>query len=339
MNKKILSLLQYLFFLGLGIFLVWWSLGRIPEKDWNDIKNAFLNANYWLAIPVIISLLLSHYSRAIRWKILMEPMGYKPRVGNTYLAVLIGYMANLAVPRLGEVLKCTILARYEKVPADKLVGTIVAERAFDVLCLAIVIAITFFTQVDIIGGYLQLKLNEIVQSKADQFSTSRIILLVIILLVLVAAAIFVFRKFSHVGFIKKIKTIMVGVWHGITSVRYLKNKGWFIFHTIFIWSMYLMSVRLGFLAMQETSGYGLKESLSVLTTGSLAMIVPTPGGSMGVYPIFVSETLVLYGLKESLGLAFGWLMWGVQFFQMLVSGFIAIILLPYLNKSKKNAQG
>lgn len=338
MNKKILSLLQYLFFLGLGIFLVWWSLGRIPEKDWNDIKNAFLNANYWLAIPVIISLLLSHYSRAIRWKILMEPMGYKPRVGNTYLAVLIGYMANLAVPRLGEVLKCTILARYEKVPADKLVGTIVAERAFDVLCLAIVIAITFFTQVDIIGGYLQLKLNEIVQSKADQFSTSRIILLVIILLVLVGAAIFVLRKFSHVGFIKKIKTIMVGVWHGITSVRYLKNKGWFIFHTIFIWSMYLMSVRLGFLAMQETSGYGLKESLSVLTTGSLAMIVPTPGGSMGVYPIFVSETLVLYGLKESLGLAFGWLMWGVQFFQMLISGFIGIILLPYLNKSRKNAQ-
>lgn len=339
MNKKILSLLQYVFFLGLGIFLVWWSLGRIPEKDWNDIKNAFRNANYWLAIPVIISLLLSHYSRAIRWKILMEPMGYKPRVSNTYLAVLIGYMANLAVPRLGEVLKCTILARYEKVPADKLVGTIVAERAFDVLCLAIVIAITFFTQVDIIGGYLGLKLNEIVQSKADQFSTSRIILLVIILLVLVAGVIFVFRKFSHVGFIKKIKTIMVGVWHGITSVRYLKNKGWFIFHTIFIWSMYLMSVRLGFLAMQETSGYGLKESLSVLTTGSLAMIVPTPGGSMGVYPIFVSETLVLYGLKESLGLAFGWLMWGVQFFQMLISGFIAIILLPYLNKSKKNAQG
>lgn len=339
MNKKILSLLQYLFFLGLGIFLVWWSLGRIPEKDWNDIKNAFLNANYWLAIPVIISLLLSHYSRAIRWKILMEPMGYKPRVSNTYLAVLIGYMANLAVPRLGEVLKCTILARYEKVPADKLVGTIVAERAFDVLCLAIVIAITFFTQVDIIGGYLELKLNEIVQSKADQFTTSRIILLVIILLVLIGGIIFVLRKFSHVGFIRKIRTIMIGVWHGITSVRYLKNKGWFIFHTIFIWSMYLMSVRLGFLAMQETSGYGLKESLSVLTTGSLAMIVPTPGGSMGVYPIFVSETLVLYGLKESLGLAFGWLMWGVQFFQMLVSGFIAIILLPYLNKSKKNAQG
>jgi hypothetical protein len=159
------------------------------------------------------------------------------------------------------------------------------------------------------------------------------------LLVLVGGAIFVLRKFSHIGFIKKIKTIMVGVWHGITSVRYLKNKGWFIFHTIFIWSMYLMSVRLGFLAMQETSGYGLRESLSVLTTGSLAMIVPTPGGSMGVYPIFVSETLVLYGLKESLGLAFGWLMWGVQFFQMLVSGFVAIILLPYLNKSKKNAQG
>jgi len=338
MNKKILSLLQYLFFLGLGIFLVWWSLGKIPEKDWADIKNAFRNANYWLAVPVIISLLLSHYSRAIRWKILMEPLGYTPRIGNTYMAVLIGYMSNLAVPRLGEVLKCTILARYEKVPADKLVGTIVAERAFDVLCLAVLIAVTLLTQVDVIGGYIGLKLGEIVQSKTEQLSTSRLILLGVVLLVLIFGVILIFKKFGHIGFIQKIKKIMLGVWHGLTSVRYLKKKGWFIFHTIFIWSMYLLSVQLGFFAMRETSGYGIKESLSVLTTGSIAMIVPTPGGSIGVYPIFVSETMVLYGLKESLGLAFGWLMWGVQFFQMILSGFVAIILLPYLNKKKQNAQ-
>lgn len=338
MNKKILSLLQYLFFLGLGIFLVWWSLSKIPDKDWVDIKNAFRNANYWLAIPVIISLLLSHYSRAIRWKILMEPLGYAPRIGNTYMAVLIGYMSNLAVPRLGEVLKCTILARYEKVPADKLVGTIVAERAFDVLCLAIVIAITFLTQVDVIGGYLELRLGEIVASKTEQFTTTRLIILGAVLLVLVLGAVLVFKKFGHIGFIGKIKKIMVGVWHGLTSVRYLKKKGWFIFHSVFIWAMYLLSVQLGFFAMRETSGYGIKESLSVLTTGSIAMIVPTPGGSMGVYPIFVSETMVLYSLKESLGLAFGWLMWGVQFFQMILSGFVAIILLPYLNKKKENAQ-
>lgn len=339
MNKKVLSLLQYLFFLGLGIFLVWWSLQKIPDKDWADIKNAFRNANYRVVVPVIIILLLSHYSRAVRWKILMDPLGYKPRMSNTYFAVLIGYMSNLAVPRLGEVLKCTILARYEKVPADKLVGTIVAERAFDVLCLAIVMAITFFTQVDVIGGFMSEKLADFADGKKALFTGTRLIILAAVILLIVAAAILVFRKFAHIGLIRKIKAVLKGVWHGITSIRYLKNKGWFIFHTIFIWSMYLLSVQIGFLAMRETTGYGVKEALSALTTGSFAMIVPTPGGSIGVYPIFVGETLSLYGLKEGLGIAFGGLMWGVQFFQMLLSGFVAMLLLPYINKRKTHAQG
>lgn len=332
MNKKVLSILQYLLFLGLSIFLVWWSVRKITDKGWQDIKEAFRNANYLLIIPVMITLLLSHYSRSLRWKILIEPLGYTPRTFNIYMAVLIGYMANLAVPRLGEVLKCTILARYEKVPADKLVGTIVAERAFDVVCLILVILITFFTQADLIGGYINETLNKIVESKTNSLSTSKIIILFAILLLGIAAVIVAFKKFSHVRFIQKIKTIFEGIWHGITSVRYLKNKGWFIFHTIFIWSMYLLSVQIGFFAMRETSVYGIPNALSVLTMGSLAMVVPAPGGGIGVYAWFVQNTMLIYGLKESMGFAFGQLMWSVQFFFALLSGFIALSLLPYFNK-------
>lgn len=332
MNKKVLSVLQYLLFLGLSIFLVWWSVRKITDKGWQDIKEAFRNANYLLIIPVMITLLLSHYSRSLRWKILIEPLGYTPRTFNIYMAVLIGYMANLAVPRLGEVLKCTILARYEKVPADKLVGTIVAERAFDVVCLVLVILITFFTQADLIGGYINETLNKIVESKTSSLSTSKIIILFAILLLGITAVIVAFKKFSHIRFIQKIKTIFEGIWHGITSVRYLKNKGWFIFHTIFIWSMYLLSVQIGFFAMRETSVYGIPNALSVLTMGSLAMIVPAPGGGIGVYAWFVQNTMLIYGLKESMGFAFGQLMWSVQFFFALLSGFIALSLLPYFNK-------
>ncbi|MBO9202316.1 MULTISPECIES: lysylphosphatidylglycerol synthase transmembrane domain-containing protein [Niastella] len=332
MNKKILSILQYLLFLGLSIFLVWWSVRKITDKGWEDIKDAFRNANYLLIVPVMITLLLSHYSRALRWKILMEPLGYKPRVFNIYMAVLIGYMANLAVPRLGEVLKCTILARYEKVPADKLVGTIVAERAFDVLCLVLVILITFFTQADLIGGYLNDTLNTIVQSKTSSLSLSKIMVLVGVLLLGITAVIVVFKKFSHIKFIQKIKTIFEGIWHGITSVRYLKNKGWFVFHTIFIWSMYLLSVQIGFWAMKDTAVYTIPNALSVLTMGSLAMIVPAPGGGIGVYAWFVQNTMLIYGLKETIGFAFGQLMWSVQFFFALLSGFLALSLLPYFNK-------
>jgi uncharacterized protein (TIRG00374 family) len=332
MNKKILSILQYLLFLGLSVFLVWWSVRKITDKGWEDIKDAFRNANYLLIIPVMITLLLSHYSRALRWKILMEPMGYKPRVANVYMSVLIGYMANLAVPRLGEVLKCTILARYEKVPADKLVGTIVAERAFDVLCLVLVILITFLTQADLIGGYLNDTLNSIVNSKTSSLSVTKIIILVAIVLLGITAVIVVFKRFSHIKFIQKIKTIFEGIWHGITSVRNLKKKGWFVFHTIFIWSMYLLSVQIGFWAMRDTAIYTIPNALSVLTMGSLAMIVPAPGGGIGVYAWFVQNTMVIYGLKESIGFAFGQLMWSVQFFFALISGFIALTLLPYYNK-------
>ena len=264
----------------------------------------------------------------------MEPLGYNPKLSNTYMAVLIGYMANLALPRLGEVLKCTILARYEKVPADKLIGTIVAERAFDVICLMIVIAVTVLIQADIIGEYISTLLASIVKSKASSFSSGRIIIFAGAVIFLVVAIWFIFKKFAHLDLIKKIKIVLAGIWSGVISVRYLKNKKWFIFHSIFIWVMFLLSVQMGMWGLKETAGYGITGHFG-LTIGSLAMIIPTPGG-IGVYPIFVQQTMLLYGLKESIGFAFGSLMWGVQFFQMLLSGFVAIILLPYLNKKPAN---
>lgn len=337
MNKKIVSLLQYIFFLGLGIFLVWWSLRKIDAKDWADIKTALARARYWLVIPVVLALLVSHYSRAIRWRILMEPMGYFPKQSNTFLTVLIGYMANLAVPRLGEVLKCTILARYEKIPANKLVGTIVAERAFDVICLLSVMLITFLTQVDVIGGYLRDTLSKLFASKTRSLTPLKILLFVGAAVLIIAVIWYLLKRFSHIDFIRKIKVVIRGIWEGLTSVRNVKKKGWFLFHSAFIWLMYLVSVRIGMFALQETSGFGMTQSLSVLTSGSLAMIVPTPGG-VGVYPWFVQETLSLYDLRESIGVAFGYILWTVQFFQMLLSGFVAIILLPYFNKKPRHAQ-
>src|SRR4029079_6247937 len=138
MSKKIINILQYAFFLGLGIFLLWLTLRK---SDWNSIINDLSAANYMFLITATLMLVLRSFLRALRWKILMEPLGYNPSTLNTFLAVFVGYWANLAVPRLGEVLKCTILARYEKIPADKLIGTIVAERAIDVCSLVVIMLI------------------------------------------------------------------------------------------------------------------------------------------------------------------------------------------------------
>ena len=208
MKKRILGLSKYLLFLGLGIFLLWLTLRK---SNWEEIKNDILTANFIFLIPATIMLLMSHLSRAVRWKILMEPLGYKPTLLNTFFAVMIGYWANLAVPRLGEVLKCTILGRYEKVPADKLVGTIVAERAFDVVSLVVLFAHHIGIQYDLIGhiciGQIYPKFF---RNKAEQclvhenFYHPRQSLLAFFLMI------FSIRKAYAFSFIQKTKTFLKG---------------------------------------------------------------------------------------------------------------------------------
>jgi uncharacterized protein (TIRG00374 family) len=174
MRKKWFSILQYLFFLGLGLFLVWWSMQQIPPEKWGDFKKSLQNANYWLLIPVFLILTLSHFIRSLRWKILMKPMGYTPRTPNVFFAVMVGYLANLAVPRLGELLKCTLLAKYEKVPADKLVGTILIERAFDVISLGLVFLIALISQFDVVGEYAGQLLGPLFKSENRKSPTLKL---------------------------------------------------------------------------------------------------------------------------------------------------------------------
>jgi uncharacterized membrane protein YbhN (UPF0104 family) len=330
MKKKINSLLQYAFFLGLAIFLVWWSLSKISDAHWEEMKTAMRETNYWLLVPVAIALLVSHLSRAIRWRILMEPMGYKPSLINTYLAVLIGYFANQGVPRLGEVLKCTILSRYEKVPADKLIGTIVAERAFDLLCLILVFAITFFSQISVIGQYAGTLLNQLLYGSSDKAGNNGLYIGLAIVAFLVVVFWWLVRRYSGSKLVQKSRTVISGIWQGINSIRFLKNKGWFLFHSFLIWFLYLASIRIGFYAMTATQPYGWLPSFSVLSLGSVGMIV-TPGG-MGAYPILVQETMSLYGLSEGIGNAFGYILWLAQFVLVLVAGAVSLLLLPVLNR-------
>lgn len=145
-EENIRTILQYLLFLGLGIFFAWLSLKNLDQEKTEQIKMAFRNARHWLAIPVFLILIGSHWVRALRWRLLMEPMGYKPSRANSFFAVMIGYLVNMGVPRLGEIVKCTVLARYEKIPADKLIGTIILERMIDALTLLLVFGTTLLLQ-------------------------------------------------------------------------------------------------------------------------------------------------------------------------------------------------
>lgn len=331
MKKQLLSITKYAFFLGLGLFLVWWSFRQIPDDKWGEFKSSLSNANYWLMIPVFVILLLSHLLRALRWKILMEPMGYKPKVTNTFFAVMIGYLANLAIPRLGEVLKCTLLAKYEKVPAEKLVGTIVAERAVDVVSLGIVFLLTMITQSDILSEYGNDLIHQLFK-KGESLSMPALFIAVGILLIIIIAVRVWFNQFAHLQIVITIKKIIAGIWEGLISIRNLKQKGLFILYSAGIWVMYIAGTWVGLMATEGTAHLGWGVALGALAFGSIGMIV-TPGG-IGAYAFFIAKVLEENGIPFEVGFANGTLQWFAQFIIVVLVGAISLLLLPVYNKKK-----
>jgi len=333
MSKKIISILQYAFFLGVGIFLLWLTLRK---SNWNEIINDLSGARYIFLVPATLMLVLSHFLRAVRWKILMEPLGYAPSTLNAFLAVFVGYWANLAVPRLGEVLKCTILARYERIPSDKLIGTIVAERAIDVCSLVVIMFITVFSQYELIGGFSKDLFTKFFTSRTGSFSVMKVGIFVLILVSFIVLFIWVFRRLSHLAIVIKTKNIFLGIWQGLTSIRYIKRKGAFFLHSVLIWALYLYSTYMGFFAMGDMAHFGIKGALSALTFGSFGMIIPSPGG-IGSFQYAIQQVMILYGVTPEKGLSLGMLIWFAQTGIIILFGTIAFLLLPIVNKKKNIA--
>ncbi|HEX6192756.1 MAG TPA: lysylphosphatidylglycerol synthase transmembrane domain-containing protein [Chitinophagaceae bacterium] len=332
MNKRLSTILQYIFFFGLGIFLVWWSIRDLDADDRSQIRQALRQARYWLVLPVFVILFLSHYIRGLRWRLLMEPMGYKPSRANTFFAVMIGYLANQAVPRLGEVLKCTVLARYEKIPADKLVGTIILERLIDAITLLIIFGITLAIQPGLYRQIIDTFFNSDGE-RAENKLPGWVVPLIIFggIALLIGAWMLIKKKtFADVG--RLFRSIGTRVWQGISAVRHLKKRGTFLLLTLLLWSLYLGGGYIGFYALQQTSHYGIPEAFTVLSAGSVGMIV-TPGG-IGAYAVILEKTMQLYGLQKGIALAFGWLLWLAQTVVILIGGLISFVAIPWYNKRR-----
>lgn len=334
MKKKLLSILQYVFFLGLGVFLIWWSLHQIPKEKWGEFRHSLETANYWLLVPVFLILSLSHLVRALRWRILMQPMGYRPGLPNSFFAVMIGYFANLAVPRLGEVLKCTILAKYEKVPAEKLVGTIVAERAIDVISLGIIFLLALVNQFAVVGDYATQLFHQLFENRSGNFSVRKMSIAIIVLVLLLIIVRVWFRQFAHLKIVILAKKILRGIWEGLISVRKLKQKGLFLFYSIAIWSLYIAGTWVGLLATSGTSHLGLPDAISALAFASIGMII-TPGG-IGAYAYFIAMVLEKNNIPFEIGFANGTLQWFAQFIIVVLVGSLCLLLLPVYNKTKKH---
>jgi hypothetical protein len=328
MKKHLVTILQYLFFLGLGIGLIWYSSKDLSSQQVAQMKNSFAQTRFLYILPVIFTLLLSHFSRTLRWRLLMKPLGYNPGIINTYLTVLIGYFFNLLMPRLGEVMKCTLLGKYEKIPADKLIGTIVAERAVDLVCLMLVVLIMIITQFSLLGETTIIAIKNMVAGA----SWIKLAIYSSIFVLALLGIRWYFAKNKRNKIVLVIRKFNRGIGQGLTSIRRINKLGPFIFHTIAIWGLYLLSIWLGFKAFPEVAHLDFNPSISVLVFGSIGMMA-TQGG-IGAYQFAVQKTLLLYGISAVAGLAFGWVIWGAQTAIVLLAGIASLLILPFLNRNK-----
>jgi len=333
MKKKLFTIFQYVVFLGLGVFLAWLSLKNLDSAKRQEIKIAVQHARYWLVVPVFLILISAHMVRALRWKLLINSLGYHPKTQNTFFAVMSGYLINLALPRFGEILKCTLLARYEKVPADKLIGTIILERVIDAITLVLILFITFVIQPDI---YTDL-INAFFHSPHERHKRKIAGWIIAMIIVGIIAGIIIlwmiFKKKNLSDLFAVFKRIGRSVWQGVSAVEHLKRRWTFLFYSVLLWFLYFIAGYIGFFALRETSQQvGVDQGLAVLSAGSIGMTI-MPGG-IGAYPLLIGKTMEIYGLSESISTAFGWILWVVQTGLILIVGIISLVLLPNLNKKK-----
>ncbi|MBL7713018.1 MAG: flippase-like domain-containing protein [Chitinophagaceae bacterium] len=324
-RKNLLLLIQYAIFFGLGFALIYWQYNKLNTQDIEDMKGSLsqIAQRWWLLILIFVVGFASHYFRAMRWRLMLKPLDINPSVLNATGAVMIGYLTNLLLPRMGEVAKCTVIARYEKKPADKIIGTIVAERAFDMICLLIITVITFLVQVDVVTRYMQYL--------AGKMEGKNLLLLAAAgiggLLLFIGLLLYLYRKNKN----GKLGAFIKGLAEGVSSILAMKQRGQFILYTVLIWGCYLWLVFIGFWALPATESLGWGPALSVLVFGSIGMIV-TPGG-LGAYPQALQIVLsMLYGIKDSFGLAFGWICWLAQTLIIIIFGVVSFLVLPVYNK-------
>lgn len=332
MKKRLRIILQYIFFLSIGFLFAWLSLKDLDKEKMAQIKTALREARHWLIFPTFFVLFMSHFVRSLRWRLLIQSMGYHPSKTNTFFAVMIGYMTNQALPRVGEVLKCTVLGRYEKIPVDKLIGTIILERMVDALTLLVVFAITLSIQPQLYHQLLDAIFTAPGGTEGHTISGWWVFGALVFIALLIMAVWMIRKKKNFHDLLLALKKIWLSVFQGIISIRLLKKRGLFLLFTFLLWGCYLLGGYLGFLALKDTQHYGIREAFTVLSAGSIGMVV-SPGG-MGAYAYLIQQTMQLYNLNAVIALAFGWILWMVQTSVIVLGGLISFVAIPYYNKRR-----
>ncbi|MCW3116465.1 MAG: integral rane protein [Chitinophagaceae bacterium] len=300
MNLKVI--IRYLLSLVLATFLLW-----IGFKDLNfgEIWSTLKEVNFTYIFISLVVLVISHIIRAARSMMLLQPLGYKPGLGNSFVALMAGYFINLVVPRLGEVTRCTVLQKMEKVPVAASFGTVITERILDLIMLVLLFLLALVIEYDRLYNFYTSFVNQKFENLAQlkfYFLLAGLVLVVMAISSYILFRIFKEKIVEHAVF-KKISSLVKNIWEGMLSVRNVSNPFLFILFTVLIWAMYFLAAYIVLLSIPDVSSLGLAAGLSILVMGSLGMATPVQGG-LGAYHILVSEVLILYGIEKSKGLIF-----------------------------------
>jgi glycosyltransferase 2 family protein len=333
-GKNTKSIIQFVVLLGIGILLIWLSLKGISDQQRKEIVVAFQTADYlWIIIAMVISL-LSHFLRAYRWNYLLQPVGHKTNLLNATCYVLVGYFANYGIPRMGEVSRCTLASKYDKVPFEVAFGTVITERIIDFILFLVIFVLTLALQFTELIGLANKYVFDPALGKLSALSSSPVKLIVFGIIVFAFFGfLFLFRK-KIANLLKgKLGGILKGMAEGIGSVRKMENPVKFITLSLMIWACYFYALYFCFFALPGTSHLGHKECLTLLLFGTFGVIF-SPGG-LGAYPAIVGGILlVTYKIDPVSAFALPWLSWTSQFILVVVLGIISLIVLPIYNRNR-----
>ncbi len=318
----------------MGAGLLWLSFYKL---DYDEVRKDIMEADYhWLLLALVFAI-GSHILRALRWNMLINAMGYKTRLSTTFFAVMIGYLANTAVPRMGEFMRCGVLSKKERIPFNALFGTVISERLLDLIMLAIIIVMVIIFQLDLVGNYI----NNIFEPIINSLFTNWISILIFVggFFVLVAISIwFVWQSREWIKsfrFYNKVRGFLDGILEGIKTVLKMEDKWLFIFYTIAIWLFYSIMVYIPVLMLKDTSHLSFIDGLTILAIGSLGIVAPVPGG-IGAYHFIVKSILVeLYSINANAAGSFAAITHAGQTILNVLAGSLSYFYMMVINKRQK----
>lgn len=320
MKKQLSKWLSILLPIFLGLFLTVYSYNKFSPEQILEIKGYFRNANYTYIFIALFVAILGNMSRAYRWKYALEHLGYKSSFLNNLMAVNIGYLLNLTVPKSGEISRALIVKKYNNIPFDKGFGTIVAERIVDLIVLFLFMILALFLQFDIVKTFI-----------IDKIPLQLIVLISGIGFVFFITFILIYN-YSKSRIVASFKEKISGLKAGLFSIIHMKKKGAYFFHTLFIWCSYIVMFYLSTFVIPQTNALSFGAIITAFVVGSIA--IAFTNGGFGSYPFLISKILLSYSILETAGNAFGWIVWTSQMLLILFSGLLSFLLLPVLNKSK-----